>query len=89
MAVTDSDLISALSTARNTGKRCYLNSGQSYTYTLLVTLNAVAASNGVSNVNRYALFRMSSLSEGTVSGHLRDLGRKGLLTRHNDALYVL
>ena len=84
------DLAHALTAARTICKQRYLNSGQSYTYTLLVTLVTMAERNGErQGIDIDTLLRVNSLSASTVKGHLRELGRQHLIVRDDTRVFVL
>jgi DNA-binding IscR family transcriptional regulator len=68
------------------GRDGTLNSGESYTGTLVAML-ASRTSDG--NTSVQAVLNVSNLSEGTVRKHLNRLGRRGLIVRHGDWIVPL
>jgi len=79
------DLFKALAHAKNLARGKYLNTGESYTLSLIVsTLYDLGRP---TSVDRNWIYLISNLSKSTVDTHIRTLGKQGILRREGDRLF--
>lgn len=80
------EVIGAMVAAKASANANYLNTGETYTLTLIM---ASAAALGTRTIMRGGLYELSNLSKSSVDSHLRTLGKKGFILRDGDRIVVM